>query len=225
MTYLGQPCPEPPEGLHVIGPDDPGGFSCGRPPGKSYGPITQPYKAILIHDSISPTTSSCYNGLTSHNFGTGAMLDPDGTLFVCLNEIGRSVWHAGPYNRWCFGLDVIGWLDPNFKTHVPKARLHAPSLWATKGYIDYTEAQKVALPLAVGWLVQCLRLPEIKVLWHSEGYLWTMPYGKACPKSEKPAEFFALHPDVTVLAHSQICKPRWDGNRAIEVLAGPKWSR
>jgi len=209
-----------PDGLRIIGPHHPDGFNFAEAdPGRHLHGLFRRGRptALILHDSVTRTTSQCFEVLTRRRskkthrnlgLGTQLMLGPDGTLYQCVPDLNFVTYHAPPWSPFALGLDVVGLLEPRHAPHSPRRR--PKTSWAGRGYIDYTKAQKAALPLAVKAVCELCNIPFV---WPCDfgGAPATRPYGEAMDL--RPTEW------AGVMAHAQITKRRWDGNRALEVLA------
>lgn len=223
LHFAGVEVPVP--GVRVINAwDTERGFDFGtaRPGAHGHGQVRGlRYGSIVLHDSVTFTGRACFDVLvrrssrhTGRNLGLGThiILDADGTAYQCVQDLAIVTWHATGWSRSAVGLDIVCPLDPRLVPRRPAHPcLHAGTAWAPDGYLDYTDAQKAALPALVRALCDLCGIP---FAWptDADGGPATRPYGQVVD---------GLRPGSHgVVAHGQISAARWDGNRALEILAG-----
>jgi len=182
-----------------------GSFKRGRP------------TALVLHDSVTRSADACFDVLRRRRsrksgrnmgLGTGFILSPSGTLYQCVPDLDVVTWHASGWSGTAIGLDVVALLDPKLAPRSDRRR--SATRWADRGYIDYTDEQLAALPATVAAICE---LAGIELSWptDSEGDPDTQPWGK---RLDLDSRRFS-----GVVAHGMISKARWDGNRALEVVA------
>lgn len=176
-------------------------------------------EAVMLHDTVTRTTDAAYRVLLRRKsrsgknlqLSTALLLDPSGVVYQAVPDLSDITRHASGWSERSLGLDVVALLDPALIE--PDHPLRRPSeRWAPAGYVDYTTSQRRVLPLLVRSLCAIFDLPYAW-LRDPSGRPATRPYGR---RLDVPESFRG------VLAHGQVSKRRWDGNRALEVLeAGP----
>ena len=205
-------------GVTIVNPWAPGSFDFARWPGHIHGKFGIPLpRVLMLHDAITRTASACFEVLLTRKdkrgknmrLGTGLMLDTDAVLYQCVPDLAVVTWHSGEWNGVAVGFDMIGLLDPAFAPNHPLRR--PPTAWADRGYIDYTVAQKRVLPRVVEGLCGLLGVP-LETPRQDDGKLALRGADQKLDVS--PLTYRG------VLAHGQVSRARWDGNRALEIVFG-----
>lgn len=211
------------DGVRVVNTRSSEGYDFSRYPGHTHGwmPIGRP-TAVVVHDSVTRTTDACFRVLFERKdkdgknlgLGTALMFSPSGTLYQCVPDLATVTYHAGGgWNTVGIGLDVIALLDPALAPNAPNRK---PSTkWAPQGYLDWTEAQKKAVPAVLRALRPVLGLGR------------DLPYPKVAngqPAYCKASEKLDLDPKTYkgVVAHGQISAARWDGQLALLYTFDPE---
>ena len=205
-------------GVSVVNPWAPNSFDFARWPGHTHGKFGIPLpRVVLLHDSITRTAKACFDVLLTRKdkrgknmrLGTGLMLDPDAVLYQCVPDLSVLTWHAGVWNGVAVGFDMIGLLDPAFAPN--HALRRPPTVWADRGYIDYTVAQKRVLPRVVEGLCGLLGVP-VETPREANGKL----------AYRGPDQKLDVSPLTYrgVLGHGQVSRARWDGNLALACAFG-----
>jgi len=187
-----------------------GRFASGHPSG------------VVIHDTVTASARSGFWALLDRvndsgqdtTLGTAIIVGAGGIIYQIVRDLDRVTWHASGWSDYKIGVDMACLVDPRLAPNSPLRRLRTS--WSeARGYIDYTEAQKDALRTLVKTLCGALDVP-FDCPREADGRPATRGYGKGPVRS-----LVKQGPRYRgVVAHAQISKVRWDGNRALEVLFG-----
>lgn len=188
-------------GVRVVLPGAVGGY---RVPAAQRRPA--PPTAIVLHDTVTCSTSGTIAVLERRGVGTHFLVDPDGTVFQTADPATDVVWHAEGWNLTGVGVDVVTPIDPDVRCAGGAWPMHGPTPWAPRGYWDYTDAQKRAVRALVPALARALGVP----------YTWSRELtgvGRTVP-GLSPATYSGI------VAHAQVKANRWDGLVGLVVLTG-----
>jgi len=173
--------------------------------------------SVVWHDTVTRTAEDAHAVLSKRGLSTHFLLSEDGTIYQCADPGSMWALHAAAFNQESIGVDVVALLDPGLldvKKHpddaAREARLIARKWAGSKSgkVIDYTEAQKRAIPLLAGILSEVYQIPR-----HCQH--GTMGYGE----KQRTLNDRTFHGHV---GHGQWSSKRWDGNLVVELLTAPR---
>lgn len=187
-----------------------GSFGTGRP------------TSIVIHDTVTVSARSGFHALIDRRgsdgrdalLGTGILIDADGILYQIVPDLALVTWHASGWSTSSIGLDMASLVDARLARNSPLRRPRTS--WSERtGYLDYTPDQKITIKRAVAAICGATGIP-FDCPRESNGSPATRGYGKGPVRSliGQGGKYRG------VVAHAQVSRARWDGNRALEILFG-----